>query len=292
MKKSPLLMVVMILAVSGTAAAQPFLQLVPRGLYKEDVTYTGADWAGFYRTSQYDEIGPSLMLLVPTGDRISGFCISADLRYVRVMWDGVIKGNGVTYQYATLDYKNKLKLNNPMGEGFMVMKDDGEKANVYCKHGHSKGISEQKGCFTAGKKKAVELQNGDRTADFDWAGEWNMEAKYEGAILKLEKFDYVYEGYYTLKNFQRSESKTSAWAMGFNKTKTTTFTFPESTVGIHGIPFGDHLYYLYLHKDGQVMGAGYFTMSPEKNAFSGPYIEYEKVKNLGEKGSTILKCSR
>jgi len=292
MRKNVFVMVFLLFAVSGTAAAQPFLQLIPRGLYKDDVHYTGVDWAGLYRTSQYDEIGYSLMLLIPTGETIAGFCISADLRYVRIIEDGILKGNGVTYQYLTLDSKNKLKLNNPSGEGFMVMKDDGEKASVYCKHGHASGISEQKGCFTAGKKKPLELLNGDRTADFDWAGEWQMEAKYDGALLNLEKFGGVYVGYYTLKDFQKSVSKTSSWAMGFNKTTTTTFTFPESTVGILGIPYGDSFYYLYLHRDGGVMGAGYVTMSPEKTSFSGPYIEYEKVKNLGGKGSGTWTCRR
>jgi len=128
MKKRLLLSVVLVLAVSGTLAAQPFLQLIPRGFYKEDVNFTGQDWAGFYRTSQYDEIGNSLMLLIPAGDTVAGFVISEDLRYVRIL-QGPMKGNGIKYEYVTLDYKNKLKIPNPSGEGIMVMKDDGEKGS-------------------------------------------------------------------------------------------------------------------------------------------------------------------
>ncbi|MHC1706005.1 MAG: hypothetical protein AB9842_00645 [Bacteroidales bacterium] len=272
--------------------AQPFLQLIPRGMYKEDVNYSGSDWAGFYRTSQYDETGNLMMVIIPTtADSVAGFGISENLQYIRIL-DGKMKGNGITYNYKTIDLKKKFKLDNPEGEGFMVMKDDGEKENVYCKHGHSSGISEQKGCFSAGRKKPVVLKNGDQTGNYDWSGNWNMEARYDNAILKLDRVGRTYIGYYTLKDFKYSESKTSAWAMNFNKTTTTTWTFPESTVLVMGIPYGDCLYFVELHRDGERMGAGYLQMSADKNSLSGPHISNEKIKNLEEKGTDIIKCRR
>lgn len=271
--------------------SQPFLQLIPRGLYKENVNYTGTDWAGFYRTSQYDETGPCLMVLAPTGDSIAGFALSENLRYIRIL-DGRIKGNGITYNYKTIDLKKKYNLDNPEGEGFMVMKDDGDKENVYCKHGKSSGLFEQKGCFTAGKKKTIEIKKADQTNNFDWSGEWKMNAKYDNAMLKLNKVGNTYIGYYTLKDFEYSESSTSKWALNFNKTTTTTWTFPESTVLVMGIPCGDCLYFIELHRDGERIGAGYLTMSEDKSTISGPHIINEKVKNLGEKGSDIITCKR
>ena len=291
MRAKTFLRLALFLAASGPLAAQPFLQLLPRGFYKEDAAFTGQDWAGFYRTSQYDEIGNSLMLLIPAGDTVAGFVISEDLRYIRIL-QGPMKGNGVNYVYATLDSLNKLKIPNPAGEGVMVMKDDPKRESVYCKHGHASGIGEQKGCFTAGKKSPIALKNGDQTGDHDWSGDWKMDADYDNAIMHLEKVDAAYIGYYTLKDFQKSYSATSGWAMGFNKTTTTTYTFPESTVGILGLPYGDSLYFLYIHRDGEAMGAGSVTMSADRTGFTGATIAYDKVKKLGQKGSQVLNCKR
>jgi hypothetical protein len=306
MKRAVFITLLMFIGVLNSIIAQPFLQLLPKTFYKEDAQFTGADWAGYYRTSQYDEIGNSLMLLMPAGDSIMGICYSENGLYKRIL-KGSMKGNGITYTYQTYDLapKNK-KLNNPSGEGLMVMKDDGKKEEVYSKHGHASGLSEQKGSFSIGKKKGIELNDNYKASDFDWSGNWLIPLlyiyetdKYENVPFKLSNVGDHYEGTFEVTNFQKtfSETRKSGSGFGYNLMKTTkkTKTYPMSTVTIHGIPSGNCLHLMLYHPDGDWVGIGTLTMSADKNAISGPYLElYGKwdVQDLGKNKKYIIEAKR
>jgi hypothetical protein len=94
------------------------------------------------------------MLLLPFGDTIVGFCASEDSHYVRLL-EGTKKANSISYTYWLIDMRGKK--DTKVGHGIMVMKDEEKRKDVYCKHGDAKGLSEQKGCFTAGKKLGIEF---------------------------------------------------------------------------------------------------------------------------------------
>jgi hypothetical protein len=285
MKKIALMTIILFAAFLTNLTAQPFLQLDPNGLYKENVNMTNADWAGFYYTSQYDKIGESIMLLLPSGDSIVGYCASKNAQYIRFI-KGKIQGNGIKYTYEEIDLTSKKK-DSETGSGFMVMKDDNKKENVYCKHGDSKGMKAAEGCYTAGKKKNIELIKGDLTSTINWANEWKMDAKYDNAVFNLEKIGAGYIGFYSLKNYKTSETK-----YGYYTNVTTTRTFPKSTVMVLGLPCGDQLYYISIHKDGDKVYAGVLTMAADQNSFTGLFVDNGEVKDLGEKGNEKISCKR
>ncbi|MCX6236384.1 MAG: hypothetical protein NTY07_02315 [Bacteroidia bacterium] len=283
MKKAALISFFMVVALFDNTIAQPFLQLVPQKMFKEEVKFTNADWAGFYLTSKYDEIGQGMMVLLPVGDSIVGFCASEDAGYIRIL-KGKLNGNGIRYNYETLALNGNLKsIDHQKGEGFMVMKDDGKKENVYCKHGDAKGMQEVKGCFTAGKKQSVELNQSQNSSDYDWSGIWSCNEKKETIPLELDKLNDCYYGYYTLKSFKIHEKTTR----GMYWDTETYKVIPKSAVFIFGIPLGECLYYLAVHKDGSQSFVGIFTMASDKKSIKGIYVDKSDMKNLGKKGETL-----
>ncbi len=281
--KKALLLLILTGTLFGSSVAQPFLQLVPQNLYKENVTLTAADWAGFYLTSKYDEIGQGMMVLLPSGDSIIAFCASEDAGYIRIM-KGKMKGNGIRYTYETLPLNNSLKgISRPSGEGFMVMKDDGKLENVYNKHGNAKGMKEVEGCFTAGKMKSIELKPGADPGEYDFSGSWNAIEKKETLPMELTFLKDCYYGFYSLKSFKIHEKTAHGmyWDTEYYK------IIPKSSVLVFGIPMGDCLYYLAVHKDGSQSYIGIFTMAPDKKGLNGIYVDKSDMKSIGKKGDKL-----
>ena len=95
MKKLSFLMTLtLVLLITLRIAAQPFLQLDPKPMFKEDLNLGGADWAGFYRT--YDK---GIMLILPnTGNNIQGINVSQYGGTIR-FFKGERVGNGINYSY-------------------------------------------------------------------------------------------------------------------------------------------------------------------------------------------------
>lgn len=141
MKTKILMIMALMILLCVELYAQAFFQLLPRTFYKEDLKINDTEWAGFYRTSLYDEMGQSIMLLLPFGDTMVGFCASEGSRWIRLL-EGTKKGNSINYNYWIIDTKGKNS--TKAGHGQMVMKDDPERKDVYCKHGDAKGLSEAK----------------------------------------------------------------------------------------------------------------------------------------------------
>ena len=264
---------------------QPFLQLLPRTFYKEDVIFTDADWAGFYRTSQYDAMGPSVMLLLPFGDTMVGFCASEDSRYVRLL-EGTKKGNSISYNYWLIDMRGKK--DTEVGHGIMVMKDDENRKDVYCKHGDAKGLSEQKGCFTAGKKLGIGFRNETNSTISDWMTLFKLndkpvvDKKTKKAIFsnmnygnKMVSGDYTFEYSYSVSDTR------AVGISGLNRTTTKRYTFPKSKVHIMGLPYGDTFAYILVHGDGSEIGAGFLTMKPDKLTYDQEEV-WGKIKKLGK----------
>jgi hypothetical protein len=286
MKTKVLTIIPFMILLCMNLQAQAFLQLLPRTFYKEDCKLTNADWAGFYRTSVYDEMGQSIMLLLPFGDTLVGFCASEDSRWIRLL-EGTKKGNSIDYKYWIIDTKGKK--DTKAGHGTMVMKDDPERNDVYCKHGDAKGLGEQKGCFTAGKKLAIEYKSPTGSSLEDWMTMFRIndkpptDKKSKKAIFSNMR--YSDKGVYGDYAFEYSYSVSDSRAVGISGlTRTTTkkYTFPKSKVQIMGLPYGDTFAYILVHGDGSEVGAGYLTMKPDKLSYDQEEV-WGKIKKLGKK---------
>lgn len=272
MKRLLISTVVFSIFVFENIIAQPFLQLDPKPMYKEDAEISGKDWAGFYRT--YDK---GFMLLIPnTGNNIQGIYVSPCGNTIRFI-SGECKGNGITYKYEEIFLGDEdTKPYDQTGTGFMVMKDDGKKENVYCKDGDG-GVAV--GNFTAGKKLGLILHDGAKTPNTKWEGSWkNIE---KDLIAKIEKSEqpYTYIGVYTLKGYKHTDFQNN-FASGSLTIKTTKM--PDRTVLLLGIAYGTKLYFLSANRVECSVSAGILTQSDEKTIIWSSQLA-EKVKKINEK---------
>lgn len=268
------------LFIAGHTIAQPFLQLDPMPMYKEDVKIGGADWAGFYRT--YDK---GVMLIIPnTGQNIQGFYVSqygGTIRYFK----GERKGNAINYSYTeTWLGDGKDKASESSGKGVMVMKDDGDKENIYCKDGDG---GPAVGNFTAGKKLGVELTDGAKTDETKWDDPWKGGEKKIKNQFKLEKGteSYTYIGYYTLEGYKSSDVDRyfsgGGWTTSFKTTK-----MPDRTVLVLGIAYGKKLYFLSDNRTESDIRVGILTQT-EANLITWSEQPIDKIKKLNEKAGYV-----
>ncbi|MFH1121281.1 MAG: hypothetical protein V1775_15790 [Bacteroidota bacterium] len=285
MKKRTLGIMTLILGLNCIISAQPFLQLLPRTFYDEKVILTDEDWAGFYRTSQYDKIGPSLMLLIPLGDSMIGFCASEDSRYIRFL-EGKKLANSISYNYWQVDLRGKK--DTEVGHGIMVMKDDEVRKDVYCKHGDAKGLSEQKGCFSAGKKLGISYSNNNNLTIDDWLNIFRLNEKpstdkknKKAVFANMHYNDNAVFGDYTFEYTYSYSSTATYEGLGLSRTRTNRVTIPKSKVQIIGLPYGDRFGYILLHGDGSEIGAGVLTLNSDKQTFEQEEV-WGKIKKLGK----------
>ncbi len=285
MKKKILAMMTLAIGLNCTVSAQPFLQLLPRTFFDEKVILTDKDWAGFYRTSQYDKMGPSLMLLIPLGDSIIGFCASEDSRYVRLL-EGKKNANSIVYNYWQVDLRGKK--DTEAGHGIMVMKDEEVRKDVYCKHGDAKGLSEQKGCFSAGKKLPISFSDNYHFNIDDWLNIFRLNEKppadkksKKAVFANMHYNDKGIYGDYTFE-YSYSYSNTDTYeGLGLSRVKTTTVTIPKSKVQIMGLPYGDRFGYILIHGDGSEIGAGILSLNSDKQTFEQEEV-WGEIKKLGK----------
>jgi hypothetical protein len=276
MKKIFVLIVAAAFFMFDHTMAQPFLQLEPMPMYKEDVNIGGADWAGYYRN--YDK---GIMLLIPnTGNNIQGVYMSEFGSYVMFI-KGQRQGNMIKYTYEQIHFAEQTT--SEKGTGIMVMKDDGKKENLYCKDGDN---GPTVGNYTAGKKKGVVLTNGAKTPTMNWTGTWQMKDN----IFKIEKGseEYTYMGFYTLKGYNNTDYQVGAnWSLTVTTTK-----MPERTVLVVGIAYGEKIYFLSTNLVEKEVNAGILTMSEDSKSFTYYYVPLEKIKKLDEESKDVIVCKR
>ena len=281
MKKLSFLMTLtLVLLITLRIAAQPFLQLDPKPMFKEDLNLGGADWAGFYRT--YDK---GIMLILPnTGNNIQGINVSQYGGTIR-FFKGERVGNGINYSYDEFWLGDKKDPpSESSGTGFMVMKDDGKKENVYCKDGDG---GPAVGNFTAGKKLELILTDGAKTPDMIWEGSWKGGDKKLKDVFSVEKGSepYTYIGYYTLEGYKNSDVQryfnSSGWTTSITKTE-----MPDRTVMFLAIAYGEKLYFISNNRTESDVRAGILTQT-EANLLLWSEQPIEKVNKLNEKAGAV-----
>jgi len=244
--------------IGDPSFAQPFFQLEPDGLYKEDLILKPADWAGFYRTYRKE-----LMIIVPSKDSgiVGLYTINYSNGLLLGTLSGKLKGNGVTFTWTeTMIGENSSE----SGSGFMVMKEN--KKDVYIKQGDVKMV----GNYTAGKKKEIEITS-DNVPPEIWLGEWKLDIA-DNSILTLEPFNEGLMGLYTLKGYKSTTVETSWTTTTFRTTK-----MPDRTVLILGFPVGKSYYYLtnnYIEND---IKTGVITLSRDQKSFSGQEVRSDQL---------------
>ncbi len=264
------------LLITRQLTAQPFLQLDPKPMFKEDAKIGGADWAGFYRT--YDK---GIMLIIPnTGNNIQGINVSQYGGTIR-FFKGERVGNGINYTYDEFWLGDETdKPSETKGTGFMVMKDDGDKESVYCKDGDG---GPAVGNFTAGKKLGLELSDGAKTPEIIWEGAWKGGDKKLKDVFKVEKGGepYTYIGFYTLEGYKSSDVQRyfsgGGWTTSFKTTK-----MPDRTVMVLAIAYGEKLYFISNNRTESEVKAGILTQT-EKNLLLWSEQPIDKIKKLNEK---------
>jgi hypothetical protein len=264
-----LVLVLLALSVAGAADlwAQPFLQLDPQGLYREDLKLTPADWSGFYRTHRKEVM---LIAPVPDGGIVGFYTINyfkgAVVNYKgkqvsrRGMEIGVLKGtlrgNGVDFTWKEIVHGSKGSTEES-DVGFMIMKQ--EKEDVYLKQGAVQGAL---GNFTAAKKMAIEATSeaADPTV---WAGIWRVDVWDNSELTLIQSGDGLV-GYYTLKGYKKSN-----WIPTYSGLSGEKITMPDRIVNMLCLPVGKKLYYIsnnYVEDDIRV---GVLELSEDGKSFTG-----------------------
>lgn len=273
MKKVVLLMFALLLGAGNWCIAQPFFQLEPKSMYKEDLKLTPADWAGFYKTYRKE-----LMIIVPASDSsITGiYTYNYSNGLLVGTLKGTLKGNGVEFEWnEALIGSNEAP---ESGNGFMIMKEN--RKDVYLKH----GTEHTTGNYTAGKKKEIEIDG--KLNNEPWLGKWSVSI-YEQSTMTAERYDDALIGYYTLQGYKSTDVFN-----GWNKTTITTHTMPDRTVLMLGFGIGNKLYYLsnnYVEDD---IKTGVITMSDDQKSFTGQEVRSDQLGVKWKNGFTGKRISK
>jgi hypothetical protein len=287
MKK--LFIVLLGLVITGAVElyAQPFLQLDPQGLYREDLKLTPADWAGFYRTHRKE-----VMLIAPAPDGgILGFYTinyykgavvnykgkQVNRRGLEIgVLKGTLRGNGVDFVWKEIIHGKKGSTEET-DVGFMIMKEDRE--DVYLKQGTKIGGL---GNFTVGKKLPIEVTS--ETPDLaPWVGEWRVDVWDESELTLILSGDGLV-GFYTLKGYKKTD-----WLPTYSGIRVTKTNMPDRIVNMLCLPVGKKLYYISNNYVEDIIRAGWLELSEDGKSFSAQEVDGRKPAGKWIRSFTGIK---